>query len=163
MKLNRKLYQELLPSLKRALKNLKGSKRREFIGQLALDIGYGGKSLVSKTLGVGRKTISKGIQEIETGEIIEDRFSERGRKPLEELSPLLISSIQEIVDGSSQIDPKFTSERLYTRLSPNQVRKELIKRGFKEVDLPTKQTIWNKMKSLGYKRRKVSKTKPKKN
>jgi len=154
---------EILPSIKTALSNLKGSGKRAFLGQLSLDLGWGGQSLVSKTLGVSRKTIAKGVLEIETGELIEDKFSERGRKPLEELNPDLIESIRTIIDGSSQIDPKFTSERLYTRLSAQQVRVQLLKRGYKESDLPTNQTIWNKMGLLGYQRRKVAKTKPKKN
>jgi len=40
--------------------------------------------------------------------------------------------------------------------------KLLLKKGYKDSDLPTNQTIWNKMKFLGYKRGKVAKTKPKK-
>ena len=162
MSLTRSTYKDLLPSLKTAVSNLKGSAKRRFIGQLSLDLGWGGQSLVSKTLGVSRQTIAKGIVEIETGEIIKDNFAQRGRKPLEFHNPELLESIREIVDGSSQIDPKFTSERLYTRLTANQVKEQLLKKGYKESELPTNQTLWNKMVSLGYKRGKVAKTKPKK-
>ena len=162
MSLTRSNYEDLLPSLKIALSNLQGSSKRIFIGQLSLDLGWGGQSLVSTTLGVSRKTIAKGVVEIQTGKAIKDNFHERGRKRLEEHNPELLESIRKIVDGSSQIDPKFTSERLYTRLSAQQVRQELIKKGYQESELPTNQTIWNKMIFLGYKRSKVAKTKPKK-
>lgn len=145
MSLTRIEYDDLLPSLKIAISSLKGSAKRKFAGQLSLDLGWGGKSLVSKTLSISRKTISKGITEIETGEAIKDNFTQRGRKPLEAYNPELLRSIKKIVDGSSQIDPKFTSERLYTRLSASQVRKQLLKQGYTESELPTNQTIWNKM------------------
>ena len=91
-----------------------------------------------------------------------DRFNERGRKRLEQTNPELVASIKEIVDNSSQIDPKFTSTRLYTRLSPKVVLEQLEKRGYEKEELPSKSTIANVMKRLGYKRRKVGKTKPKK-
>ena len=133
-----------------------------FLGQLALDLGRGGKTLVSQTLGISRETLDKGVGEAKSGTGQEEGFSERGRKPLEEISPELLSSIKEIVDGASQTDPQFKSVRLYTRLSANEVRNQLVNRGYKEAELPSNQTIWNKMKSLGYKRRKVAKTKPKK-
>jgi len=155
-------FESLLPSLKIAASSLKGSARRMYLGQLALNLGEGGKSLVSRELGISRQTLRKGIREVESGQPQVDNFQARGRKPLEEKCPELLVAIKEIVDSASQIDPKFTSTRLYTRLSAKEVRKQLVKRGFEEATLPTNQTIFNKMVSLGYKRKKVSKTKPKK-
>ena len=73
-----------------------------------------------------------------------------------------METIKKIVDGASQTDPQFKSTRLYTRLSPQVVRNELVKRGYEASNLPCKETIGNVMKRLGYKRRKVAKTKPKK-
>jgi transposase-like protein len=162
MTITKENFKSLLPGLKLAATKLKGSARRMYLGQLALDLGSGGKSLVSKELGISRQTLRKGIREAQSGQAQEDKFSKRGRKPLEEKYPELLEAIKEIVDGASQTDPKFTSTRLYTRLSANEVRKQLIKRGYKEEELPTNQTILNKMQGLGYKRKKVAKTKPKK-
>jgi len=119
-------------------------------------------ALVTKNLGISRETLRKGIREIETGQAIEDKFKERGRKPLEETNPKLVATIKKIVDGASQTDPQFKSTRLYTRLSPQVVKTELIKRGYEAMHLPCKETIGNIMKRLGYKRKKVAKTKPKK-
>ena len=163
MKITRENFRTLLPSLKIASSNLKGSARRMFLGQLALDYGRGGRVLISQHLGISRLTLNKGITEVKTGKINEDKFSERGRKKLEELNPKLIAEIKEIGENSSQIDPQFKSTRLYTRLSISQVRKELIKRGYEDSELPSNQTLRNKMIDLGLKQRKVAKTKPKKN
>jgi len=163
MKVSKANYNILLPSLRIAYSSLKGSSRRQFLGQLVLDIGYGGQSLVSKTFKVGRDTIRKGILEIKSGTPIIDKFDERGRRKTEEDYPELAQSIRQIVDGSSQTDPKFTSTRLYTRLSPGEVVNQLKKRGYSADELPCERTIDNIMRRLGYHRTKVAKTKPKKN
>ncbi len=162
MKLSKDIFSPLLPSLKLAAKNLKGSSRRMFLGQMALDIGSGGKVLVSTIFGISRVTLRKGIKEAESGFAQIDRFSERGRKPISETNPELLGDIKKIADSSSQTDPQFKSTRLYTRLSVNEVRKQLIKKGYVDKELPSNQSIWNIMVDSGYKRKKVAKTKPKK-
>lgn len=141
---------------------MNGQERRLFLGQLAIDLGLGGQLLVSENLPISRETLRKGFREVKSGEIQEDKFRDRGRKPLEELNPKLLAAIKDIVDKASQTDPQFKSTRLYTRLSSNEVRQQLIKQGYEDTDLPSNQTIWNKLYALGYKRRKVAKTKPKK-
>jgi hypothetical protein len=163
MKITRENFKTFLPSLKIAASSLKGSARRMFLGQLALDYGTGGRASISKHLGISRLTLNKGISEVSTGRVNEDKFGERGRKKLEELNPKLIAEIKDIGENSSQIDPQFKSTRLYTRLSISQVRKELIRRGYEDRELPSNQTLRNKMIDLGFKQRKVAKTKPKKN
>ena len=162
MELTKDNFLILLPSLQLASENMGGSIRRMFLGQLALDIGRGGKVLVSEHLKISRQTLRKGIREIESGVAQKDKFNKRGRKPLSVTNPSLVSDIKKIVDGASQTDPQFKSTRLYTRLSPRVVREQLIKQGYKSEELPSKSTIGNVMKDLGYKRRKVAKTKPKK-
>lgn len=162
MQITRENYEQLLPSLRLASSQMSGSERRRFLGQLALDIGYGGRLLVSRTLNIGRSTLRKGIAEIESGVYIADKFDERGRHLTEKNQPELAEDIRQIVDGASQTDPQFKSTRLYTRLSPASVLTALKKRGYTEEELPCENTIGNIMKRLGYKRRKVAKTKPKK-
>ncbi len=157
-----KEFLNLLPSLKYAASKLKGSHRRMFLGQLALDLKSGGKLLVSKMLGISRVTLRKGISEIESGIPQKDNFNKRGRKSLNETNPKLLEIIKEIANNASQTDPQFKSTRLYTRLSANEVRTQLIKKGYTEEELPSNQTIWNKLVDLGFKRKKVAKTKPKK-
>jgi hypothetical protein len=162
MKLSQDILSPLLPSLKLAAEKLKGSTRRMFLGQVALDVGRGGKVLVSSVFGISRVTLRKGINEVESGVAQIDQFKERGRKPLSTTNPQLLEDIRIIVDNASQTDPQFKSMRLYTRLSVKEVRKQLIINGYIDKDLPSNQSIWNIMIDLGYKRKKVAKTKPKK-
>ncbi|MCK5537538.1 MAG: hypothetical protein KAI79_11975 [Bacteroidales bacterium] len=97
-----------------------------FLGQIALDLGRGGKVLVSSVFGISRVTLRKGIGEVESGVPHVDKFNERGRKPLSITNPQLLEDIKKIVDDASQTDPQFKSTRLYTRLSVKEVRIQLI-------------------------------------
>jgi hypothetical protein len=85
-------------------------------------LGRGGQRFAERYLGWNRKTIRKGIQERESGQPIEERFHERGRKKVEEHLPLLLQDIREIVEPHSQTDPTFRSTRVYTPLTAEEVR-----------------------------------------
>src|SRR5208337_1553550 len=96
------------------------------------------------------KTLLKGIEEIESGQPIIDAFDKRGRKSIELYLPNLLKDIKEIVDTESQADPRFEDNRLYTRLTPSTIKEQLHKKGYKHEELPTIQTIYNKVNELGY-------------
>jgi hypothetical protein len=71
--------------------------------------------------------------------------------------------IKAIVDGQSQADPDFQSTRLYTRLSAQEVRHQLIvQHGYRDDELPTTRTVSTKLRDLGYYPSKVAKTQPQK-
>jgi hypothetical protein len=54
-------------------------------------------------------------------------------------------------------------ERLYTQVSAAEVRRQLLPtKGYKEDELPTAETIRQRLNELGYSLKRVSKTKPKK-
>jgi hypothetical protein len=75
----------------------------------------------------------------------------------------LEQDIREIVKPQSQIDPSFKTERLYTRLSAAEVRRQLIEqKGYSETDVPTRRTVSTKLNDFGFHLRKVAKRKPKK-
>lgn len=164
-KITKDNFKSLLPSIRLAISELNGAGKRRYLGQLSLDLGKGGPSLVSKYLPISRMTLRKGIKEVESGQYIKDKFEERGRHLTEKKLPNLLSDIRAIVEPASQTDPSFKSTRLYTRLTPREVRRQLLKRGYSDEELPTNRTLLTKMKSapLGFVRKKVAKTKPKKN
>jgi hypothetical protein len=92
-----------------------------------------------------------------------DAFKLRGRKSTESRLPNLLSDIQAIVDSQSQTDPKFTTNRLYTRLSAAEVRRQLVSQsGYSPEELPSAETIRTRLYQLGYYPSKVGKTKPQK-
>jgi hypothetical protein len=92
-----------------------------------------------------------------------DNLSARGRKRAEEHWPRLEQDLREILKPQSQIDPSFKTERLYTRLSAAEVRRQLIEqKGYSEADVPTRRTVSTKLNEFGFHLRKVAKKKPKK-
>jgi Rhodopirellula transposase DDE domain len=158
---------ELTDELKRLLietaKQLKGSALRLFQARTVNALGPGGASLAERELGWNRKTIRKGIHEVESGITCLDAFHARGRKRAEDHLPTLLMDIRAIVDGQSQTDPQFKSNRLYTRLTATEVRRQLIvQKGYTDAQLPTATTIATKLNSMGYYPTKVAKSKPKK-
>jgi hypothetical protein len=157
------LTDELKSLLSNTAKQLKGSARRLFLARTVKALGSGGASRAERELGWNRKTIRKGMHEVESGITCLDAFSVRGRKLAEELLPNLLEDIRAIVDGQSQTDPQFKTKRLYTRLSAPEVRRQLIsQKGYCEEELPTTTTIATKLNQLGYYPTRVAKSKPKK-
>jgi hypothetical protein len=150
--------------LKETANRLKGSDRRLFMARTVKELGDGGQSLAERELGWNRETIRKGTREMESGLTCVDAFALRGRKRAEDHLPNLLSDLREIVEEQSQADPKFQTNRLYTRLSAKEVRQQLIqKKGYSEEALPTSETIGAKLNLLGYYPKKVRKSRPQKN
>jgi hypothetical protein len=114
-------------------------------------------------LGWDRNTIRKGIKELSSGITCLDNYSAKGRYKAEEHLPHLLEDIKKLVDSQSQTDPSFKSQRLYTRLTANAVRKLLIeKAGYSNEELPTEETIRIKLNYLGYRLKRVAKVLPQK-
>ncbi len=131
-------------------KALKGSARRMFMARIVQALGRGGQTWAERELGWCRDTIRKGAQELETGPQA-DNFAARGRKPLAERLPHLRNDIRDLLDGQSQTDPTFASQRLYTRLSAREVREQLIARkGYTDAELPGPETIRVQINDLGW-------------
>jgi hypothetical protein len=142
---------------------LKGSDRRLFMARSVKELGRGGQRLAERELGWDRETIRKGTHELESGVVCIDAFSARGRKRAEEHLPNLLDDMRVIVDSQSQVDPQFRTQRLYTRLSGAEVRRQLIlQKGYSDDELPTAETISSKLNALGYYPKKVAKSQPQK-
>ncbi len=128
-----------------------------------LELGHGGQSKAERELGWNRGTIRKGIYEITSGITQKDNFCARGRNRAEWHLANLLKDIRAIVDCNSQTDPSLKSKRLYTRLSARQVREQLIcQYDYSEEELPTAETIRQKLNQLGYYPQRVAKTQPQK-
>lgn len=142
---------------------LKGSERRQFMAKVVKGLGVGGQTQAERELGWNRGTIRKGMRELTTGVPIEDAFHLRGRKRVEEKLPNLRDDIRSIVDPHSQADPSLKSERLYTRISAAEVRRQLIEqKGYSDEELPTAEVIRQRLNEMKYSLKRVVKTKPQK-
>jgi hypothetical protein len=153
----------MVPVLIDTAKALKGSQRRLFLAKTVAAMGRGGQVWAEAHLGWNRETIRKGMHELRTGMTCADAFHCRRRKPAEEPLPRLLDDIRAIADGQSQADPKCQTDRLFTRISAAEVRRQLIAtKGYTDEQLPTQQTINKKLNLLGYCLSKVAKCRPQK-
>jgi len=144
-------------------KDLKGSARRLFMARTVQALGPGGQRLAERELGWNRGTIRKGMHELESGIVCLDAYTARGRKRSEEHLPNLLSDLKALVDGQSQADPQFRTNRLYTRLTVAEIRRQLIaQKGYTDEELPNEETLRTKLNTLGYYPQKVAKTQPQK-
>jgi len=144
-----------------SINKLKSSDRRIALARVSKVIGKGGQLIVAKVFNVSRDTIRKGTHELESGIAIIDAYNARGRKKVEEKLPNLLGDIKDIVDCQSQTDPDFKTTRLFTRLTVEKVRDQLVEtKGYILEELPTLQTLNTKINNMEYKLKKVMKTKP---
>ena len=149
--------------LRQTAASLRGADRRLFLARTAQLLGSDGQRRAERELGWNRGTIRKGMHELSSGIRCADAFSARGRKRAEEHLPDLLLDIRALIDGQSQIDPTFCSQRLYTRLTVAEVRRQLVcQKGYTDAQLPCDETLRQKMHDLGYGLRQVAKCKPKK-
>mgnify|MGYP001617149962 CR=1 FL=1 len=142
---------------------LSGAQRRLFMARTVQSLGTGGQRQAEKEFGWNRVTIRKGMHELQSGITCWDAFSARGRARAEEKLPKLLTDIRDIAKGFSQTDPQFRTRRLYTRLTAEELRRQLIKqKGYQAAKLPTPRTLRTKLNDLGFHLTKVAKCKPKK-
>lgn len=148
---------------KETSEQLQGSARRQFMAKVVQGLGIGGQTMAEQELGWNRGTIRKGMQELTSGIEIQDQFHLRGRKRIEEKLPQLLDDIRAIVEPQSQADPTLKSERLYTRLSAREVRRQLIaQKGYRDEDLPSHEGIRQRLNAMNYRLKRVVKAKAQK-
>ena len=130
---------------------------------VAQALGEGGQRKAADELGWGRGTIRKGEQERRTGIECVDAFNLRGANPVEARLPNLRNDIRAIVEGQTQTDPTFRTQRLYRRISAGEVRRQLVlQKAYRDEELPHEETIRRRLNEMGYRPMRVRKSKPKK-
>ena len=120
------LTEKVRKVIKDAAKKLTGYKRRQYVAQTTLDLLDGNTRQAERIFGWGRKTVEKGLRELETGFRCVDNYQARGRKKSEEKLPELAQDIAELVDPHSQAESRFKNVLAYTRLTAKAVRQALI-------------------------------------
>jgi hypothetical protein len=159
--------QEWTPQIKTFLNEtrnqLKGSERRLFMARVVFNLGYGGSLRAERELGWDRTTIRKGLAELKSGITCCDNYSGKGRKPIEKHLVNLLEDIENIVSPISQTDPSFRTTKLYSPITAAEVHRRLkADKGYTDEELPTIRTINSKLNQMGYRLKKVGKSKPKK-
>ncbi|MCA2693665.1 MULTISPECIES: ISAzo13 family transposase [unclassified Microcystis] len=155
------LTEKIKSSLKDAAKKLTGFKKRAFMAQVTIDYFNSSARLAETELGWSRQAIATGLKELESGIICIDNYRARGRKKTEELLPNLEADIKSLVEMYSQADPKFQSTFAFTKISARAVREALKEeKGYRDEQLPSRQTIGDILNRMGYSLKKTKKIKP---
>jgi hypothetical protein len=150
--------------LQETAKWLKGHARGLFMARTVKEVFEGVPYRAEQELGRNGATISKGLHELSSGvECADGRKGLTGRKPAEAHLPNLLNDIRDLVDSQSQTDARFRTNRLYTRMSAAEVRRQLHEiKGYPKEILPSEETIRCKLNMLGYHPVRVQKTQVKK-
>src|SRR6266699_3433709 len=78
--------------------------------------------------------------------------------PAKKNLPTLEADIHHLVQEQSQVDPTFRSTLSYARISARAVRKALLQeKGYRDHELPSRQTIGSILNRLGYRLKKHKK------
>ena len=142
---------------------LKGSQRRVFMAEVAEQLCFGSPRLTETEFGFGRAAVQLGIHEKRTGLVCYGNYAPCGRQQSELANPKLEEDIRSLVDPEGQADPGLRNTFVYTRITAKTVRKKLIdEKNWQDDQLPKERTISNILNRLGYKLRRVQKTKPQK-
>jgi len=155
--------EKIIRIYKETSNTLTGSDRRAFQAKITNEYLGGKPSRAESVFGWGRNTVALGLKESETGYICYVGTHKRGDKKTEEKLPDLEQDIKSVVEPHGQVDPKFKTSLIYTRITSKAVRKALIDyKGYSDEELPTERTISNILNRLGYTLKRVLKTKPQK-
>ena len=149
-------------TIKNASQKLTGSARREFQAAVTLDHCHGSPRFAHKLFGWNPDTIRKGFAEQEMNCVIIDR-PRTGRPKYTDILPNLQTDIRSLVDPNTCTHPTFDNTFRYTRMTAKAVLEALVKeKGYKQEELPAESTMRDLLNKLGYRLRRVQKTKPQK-
>ena len=133
--------------------------RRQAMGDVTTTI-LGGKSRVAEEVfGWSRSAVSTGINELQSGIVCVNDLSGRHKPKSEEKHPGLLAEIRELLEPSSQAEPRLRTTLLYTDMTAQSVYDALVANGWPKESLPTVRTISNILNRNEYRLRTVAKTK----
>jgi hypothetical protein len=157
------LTESLIGSLRSAAQKLTGFRRRQFQAEMALKYCGGSGRRAERVFGWGREAVQTGLGELRTGIRCVDDYSSRGRHKIEAQYPELTEEIRALVEPHSQADPKFQTTFAYTRITAKAVPEHLAaKAAGSDRPVPAERTLYRLLNRLGYRLRRVRKTKPQK-
>ena len=159
------LSKRVVETIQSAARKLTGHERRQFQAETARQYCAGNPRQAERVFGWGRDAVNTGLHELRTGIRCCDSFSVRGRHQTEQKHPEIAQQIHALVEPESQADPKFQTPLAYTRMTAKAVREQLAakaKTDGTEPHIPPERSLYRILNRLGYRLRRVRKTKPKK-
>jgi hypothetical protein len=157
------LTESVRETIQSAARKLTGFKRRQFQAEMAIKYCRGNPRQAEEVFGWGRDAVNTGLNELRTGIRCVEDYSTRGRRKSEEKSPELVEEIHALVEPESQADPKFQTSLAYTRITAKAVHEQLVANTAGDRrHVPAERTVHDILNRLGYRLRRVQKTKPQK-
>jgi hypothetical protein len=157
------LTESVRETIQSAARKLTGFRRRQFQAEMAIKYCRGNPRRAEEVFGWGRDAVNTGLNELRTGIRCVEDYSTRGRRKSEEKSPELVAEIHALVEPKSQADPKFQTPVAYTRITAKAVHERLVANTAGDGrHVPAERTVYDILNRLGYRLRRVQKTKPQK-
>lgn len=146
-----------------AAMKLTGFRRRQFQAEVARQYCRGSARQAERIFGWGREAVQTGLHELRTGIRCVEDYSTHGRPRIEQRHPELADQIHAIAEPETQADPKFQTPLAFTRVTAQAVHTRLVveAEGTSRT-VPAKRTVHDILNRLGYRLRRVRKTKPQK-
>jgi hypothetical protein len=142
---------------------LTGHRRRAFVAEVTQKLCNDSPRKAERLFGFSRKTATLGKHEAKSGVRCSENFSARGRVRREDADPKLAAAIIELADLHTQIDPQLKTTLRYTRLTAAALRRGLIEeKGFTDEQLPCERSLRDILNRMGYRLKRIQKTKPQK-
>ena len=141
-----------------------GAARRSIQAWAAKTFCNGSTRHAETVFGWNRKAVASGIRESEGPPAKSGTEQEtRGRPSLERTHPELVTQADQLLGTQSQVDPKFQTETLYTRMTGESLRAALAESLNTPISrLPTTRTLRRLMNRRGFSLKQVRKTIPQK-
>lgn len=157
------LTESVRDSIRSAARKLTGFRRRQFQAEVAIKYCRGNPRCAERVFGWGREAVNTGLNELRTGIRCVEDYSTRGRPKTEAKHPELVQEIHALVEPATQADPKFQTPLAYTRITAKAVREQLAANAAADGrPVPAERTVHDILNRLGYRLRRVQKTKPQK-
>lgn len=145
-----------------AASQLSGTVRRQFLGEVCLELCEGNTRQAEYRFGWGRDTIAQGLEErmLDAEELATRQSKNAGKQRSEDRNPQLAIDIRLIVEPHTHTDPELKTDRRYTNLSAREVREALLERGYSEDDVPSERTLRDILNRMNYRMKRIQKAKP---
>lgn len=135
-----------------------GIYRDNAIGALAADLAPRSISAIAKAIGCCRKKVKDCLELFKNG-FKQVKFEFRGRKSIIDIFPNLYKDIELVIEKYKNVDSHFKTERLYVDISAQTVIDELITNYGYSQKFACYNTIRNILNNMGYKLKRITKTK----
>ena len=157
------LTEAVKATIRSAARKLTGFARRQFQAEIAVKYCDSNPRRAEQVFGWGREALNTGLNELRTGIRCLEDYSTRGRPKSEDRDPELAEDIHALVESASQADPKFQTPLAFTRITAKAVHERLSEQAAKSGrPVPAERTLHDILNRLGYRLRRVQKTKPQK-